>query len=56
MTVESIAIRQVENGWIITAQGFTLDSDGDRQWESEEFIFIDKQDAVNKVSELANAI
>ncbi|KKL22988.1 hypothetical protein LCGC14_2429910 [marine sediment metagenome] len=56
MTLESISIKQVENGWIITASGFTLDPDGDRQWESEEFIFVDKQDAINKVSELANTI
>ncbi len=56
MTIENISIERVENGYIIRVHGFTLDSDGDKQFESQEFVFADRSDAVTKLTELINTV
>ncbi len=56
MTIENISIERVENGFIIRAHGFTLDSEGDKQFESDEFVFAERSDAVAKLTELINTI
>ena len=56
MTIENIGIEAVENGFIIRVSGFTLDSDNDKVWESEEFVFAERSDAVAKLTELVNTI
>ncbi len=56
MTIENIGIERVENGYIIRVSGFTLDSDNDKQWESEEFVFAEKSDAIAKLTDLISTI
>lgn len=56
MTIENISIERVENGFIIRVHGFTFDSEGDKQFDSNEFVFADRSDAVAKLTELINTI
>ena len=56
MTIETISIERVENGFIIRAHGFTLNSEGDKEWDSEEFVFAERSDAVAKLTEMINTI
>ncbi len=56
MTIEDISIQRAENGFILRISGFTLDSDNDKVWESEEFVFAERSDAVAKLTELINTI
>ncbi len=56
MTIENISIERVENGFIIRVHGFTLDSDNEKVWDSQEFVFAERSDAVAKLTELINTI
>ena len=51
MVIESINIRKADNGFIVSASGFTGEGD-DRVWDNEEFVFIERKAAEKKLSEL----
>ncbi len=51
MVIESITIRTADNGFIVSAHG-TTGSGEDKEWVNEEFVFLDRDAAVKKLSEL----
>ena len=56
MTIENISIERVENGYIIRVHGFTLNSEDEKEFDSQEFVFAERSDAVAKLTELINTI
>ena len=47
--VESVNVRMAANGWVVTANGHNLDSDGDKIWASQDFVFEDLKKATEQV-------
>ena len=55
MTIENISMERVENGFIIRVHGFTINN-GEKEFDSQEFVFAERTDAVAKLTELINTI
>ncbi len=52
MELESITISTAENGFVINAHMTGTDDDGDTTWDNEQFVFLERSEAVKKLAEL----
>lgn len=54
--IESIRIRPVENGFIVSVTTVTEKADGDEDWDTEEKVFLNKKEAVEFLQETVSKI
>ena len=53
--VESISIREADNGFVVTVNGTTGTGDN-KEWVSEDFVYLDKKSMKEGLTELIDTL
>jgi hypothetical protein len=56
MQDQSVKIEKVKNGWTVNHSWEEKNEKGETEFKVEEWVYLDKDEALNKVKELVNSV